>query len=70
MRRFFPAIAVLLILGLCAPLARAGELRILGTTHYRLHTDLDPKLAEDLGRRMDAMWEEYARRLANFDAPN
>ena len=70
MRSFASAILVVLILGLFAPASRAGELRILGTNHYRLHTDLDRSLAEDLGRRMDAMWEEYARRLANFDAPS
>jgi hypothetical protein len=46
--------------------ANADEMRLLETSHYRIHTDLDSTLAEDLGRRMDAMYDEYARRLADF----
>ena len=64
-------IVFVFILALAAllPSARAAsnELRVLETNHYRIHTDLDRSLAEDLARRMDAMYEEYARRLANFD---
>jgi hypothetical protein len=41
-------------------------LRNLQTRHYSIHTDLDQALAEDLGKRLDAMYEEYARRLADF----
>lgn len=47
-------------------LATAGELRTVDTRHYRIHTDLDAELSVDLGRRMDAMYDEYARRLAAF----
>lgn len=36
----------------------------MSTSHYRIHTDLDRPLAMDLGRRMDAMFDEYARRFA------
>ena len=43
------------------------ELRILEVRHYRIHTDLDRAFAEDLGRRMDAMFEDYSRRLADFN---
>jgi hypothetical protein len=42
------------------------QLRVLGTRHYRIHTDLDAKLAEEIGQRMDAMYEEYSRRLVEF----
>src|SRR5688500_16196698 len=69
MRRFAQAIFALLILGLCVAPACAGERRILSTRHYRIHTDLEKALAEDLAKRMDAMYDEYARRLSNFKAP-
>lgn len=36
------------------------------TRHYRIHTDLDPDLANDLATRLDGMYAEYQRRLANF----
>jgi hypothetical protein len=64
-----------LLLTLCAlcPLwlvssARA-DLSVLNTSHYRIHTDLESKLAEDLGRRMEAMYAEYSQRLAAFNPP-
>jgi hypothetical protein len=41
---------------------------VLRTRHYHIHTDLDRELAEDLARRMDGMYDEYKRRLANFEA--
>lgn len=50
------------------PHVPSTPLRILHSTHYRIHTDLDRNLTEDLSRRMDAMYEEYSRRLASFDA--
>jgi hypothetical protein len=34
--------------------------------HYRLLTDVDPELARDLSLRLDAMFEEYSRRLSAF----
>ena len=43
------------------------ELGVLEVRHYRIHTDLDRAFAEDLGRRMDAMFEDYSRRLADFN---
>ncbi len=54
--------------GVCVATAdkAPNELRVIVTDHYRIHTDLDVELADDLGRRMDAMWEEYARRLGDF----
>ena len=41
-------------------------MRTVRTQHYRIHTDLDPELAADLARRLDGMYDEYQRRLANF----
>jgi hypothetical protein len=44
----------------------AGRMRTWVTRHYRIHTDLDDDLAQDLARRLDGMYGEYQRRLANF----
>ena len=77
--RFVIALAISM---LCASLSAAAtrqlaspqrnktpdNLRLLHGEHYRIHTDLDRALAEDLAKRMDAMYEEYSRRLAStFD---
>lgn len=43
-----------------------ADLRVLNSKHYTIHTDLDTSLAEDLARRMDAMYGEYEWRLAKF----
>ena len=51
------------------PATTAGTLRQLDTRHYSIHTDIDRGLAEDLAKRLDAMYDEYARRLADFDRP-
>jgi hypothetical protein len=60
------ALAFLVLLVGCAPsLALAGE-RIVQTTHYRIHSDLDRELTDDLARRMEAMYDQYARRFAAF----
>ncbi len=58
---------ILLAIGALPACPAAGEdLRILHSRHYRVHTDVDEAFAEDLARRMDAMYDEYARRLADF----
>src|SRR4051794_33124878 len=49
--------------------ASAQTMRVLNSQHYQIHTDLDAKLAEDLARRMDLMYDEYARRLVQFSPP-
>jgi len=46
--------------------APAQDLRVFETAHYRIHTDLDEDLSDDLAHRMDAMYDEYAHRLADF----
>jgi hypothetical protein len=64
-----PGVAlVVLFVGLLLPAwgAAAGPLREIKTRHYRIHTDLDRALADDLARRMDGMYDEYSRRLSTF----
>jgi hypothetical protein len=46
--------------------ARA-DLNVLNTAHYRIHTDLDRALADDLAKRMESMYAEYSQRLAGFN---
>ena len=55
--------------GAAAP-ARAEQDRVrqFETQHYRVWTDVEHDLATDLCRRMDAMYDEYARRFASFAA--
>jgi hypothetical protein len=45
----------------------AGELRTLRSAHYLIYTDLEQALAEELAQRLDAMYDEYARRLVEFN---
>ena len=49
--------------------ASQSHLRIINTRHYEIHTDLDDALVDDLATRMDAMYEEYTRRLKEFSPP-
>ena len=37
---------------------------------YRIHSDLAPERTADYAKRLDAMYSEYARRLADFDVPS
>lgn len=41
-------------------------MRTFRTQHYQIRTDLDDALARELGQRMDLMFDEYQRRLADF----
>jgi hypothetical protein len=66
-RIFFRTVLLALIVLSITGTARAeANLRLLETRHYRIHTDLDEKFAEELGRRMDAMYDDYRRRLQDF----
>lgn len=47
-------------------LISAAPLRTIQTEHYILHTDVPADLAKDLALRLDAMFEEYSRRLVAF----
>src|SRR3954449_430921 len=58
---------VLMVLALSRATSAAPELRGLESRHYYIHTDLERSLAEDLAKRMDAMFEDYSRRLADFN---
>jgi hypothetical protein len=55
------------ILFLFSTAAIAGELRVINTPHYAIHTDLNQKLAEDLAMRMEQMYRQYSVRLADFN---
>ncbi len=52
---------------LCSTQSTFADLRVLDTPHYRIHTDLEQRLAEDLGVRMESMYAEYSVRLADFN---
>jgi hypothetical protein len=62
-----------LIWATLSPFLRAGgpkldlpPLREIRTQHYVIRTDLDESLVNELAPRMDGMFAEYARRLADF----
>ena len=44
----------------------AASLVSYDTRHYKLYTDVDADLARDLAVRLDAMYDEYSRRLSAF----
>ena len=43
-----------------------AQSRIIQTPHYVIHTDLDDSFSQDLARRIEGMYDEYAQRLAAF----
>ncbi len=49
--------------------AASAQTQTYDTKHYRIQSDLDPIVVRDYGRRLDAMYDEYARRLADFESP-
>src|SRR5436190_23225343 len=67
-----PRPLILLALLAVLPGARAAvaagppNMREIETRHYRIHTDLDFELANDLAQRLDAMYEAYSWRLRLF----
>jgi predicted secreted protein len=61
----FSGFAILILVGLLTQQSHA-QLRTLDSRHYRIHTDLGTELAEELARRMDALHDEYSRRLVDF----
>lgn len=60
-------VAALALLLLVAQAAIAG-MPVYETRYYRVHTDVERDLARDLCARLDAMADEYGRRLSNFGA--
>jgi hypothetical protein len=63
-------LAALCALLACSAVSRAADLRTLDTHHYRIHADLDADLIQDVATRMDAMYDEYSRRLSAFRPEN
>ena len=64
-----PLWSMLLLAGALAPCPAAAApppMREIVTRHYRIHTDLDFELANDLAQRLDAMHEAYSWRLRIF----
>src|SRR5947207_3590553 len=59
-------LAILFLIGLLVASRAAAELRRYATTHYIMRTDVESELADDLCRRMDLMYDEYADRLGEF----
>jgi hypothetical protein len=59
---------VVVLCAVATPPTSAG-LRIIRTQHYEMHTDLPDDFANDLAVRMDAMYEEYSKRLSDFAQP-
>jgi len=47
----------------------AAQTNVVDTKYYRIHSDLDRPVIADYGKRLDVMYEEYARRLADFESP-
>jgi hypothetical protein len=68
--RATPYIVTLVVLCISASHSLAADLKVIQTKHYVLRTDVDNKLADDLDKRLDGMYEEYARRLSEFTSPN
>src|SRR4051794_41035506 len=61
------AAGCLLLLVLLVGDAGAADLRVVRSRHYTIHSDLEIPLLVDVGRRMDAMYDEYMRRLSDFE---
>jgi hypothetical protein len=63
-----PRLLLVLLLLACSSFASASVPQKIETRHYRIWTDVDHALAVDLAQRMDAMYDEYARRFAGFES--
>lgn len=56
---------ILIVLLLSAATAQ-GHMRVIQTRHYTIHSDLPADLTTQLAHQMDAMYDEYTRRLDGF----
>ena len=68
-RRFLCLLPFVALLALAPPRSEAAGpagLRVIETRHYRIHTDLDFELANDLAQRLEAMYSAYSWRLRVF----
>ena len=59
-------VAISVLVALLAASSALAELRRYETSHYILRTDVENDLADDLSRRLDLMYDEYADRLGEF----
>ena len=50
-------------------MAAEPAMRTINTAHYTLKTDTSEDVAREAALRMDAMFDEYARRTADFSVP-
>src|SRR4051812_33445025 len=70
--RLLSVLLAVLVLLACKAFGHAAAappgVRELKSRHYRIFTDLDPNLSQDLARRLDAMYETYADRLKGFNS--
>lgn len=48
------------------PLGPVPAMREIRTAHYLIRTDIESDFADEMAVRMDAMFDEYSRRLAEF----
>jgi hypothetical protein len=61
-------VAVSVAASAAATVVRAAPPLEIQSRHYRVLTDLDEASARDYAKRLDAMYDEYARRLSDFGA--
>lgn len=59
-----------LALTLAVATAAEAQQTTIESQHYRIHSDLDPAATRDYARRLDAMYREYQKRLAEFEVKN
>lgn len=62
--RLMPLALAIVHLAILCSNAHGVESRAILTLHYRIQTDLEPDLTADCARRMDVMFDEYARRFS------
>jgi hypothetical protein len=66
----WPLLPVALLLASAQHLAaQQTQQTVTNSEFYRIHSDLPPQRTADYAKRLDAMYREYARRLAGFDVP-
>src|SRR4051812_27700810 len=48
----------------------AAQTKTFNSKHYQIFSDLDVDATKDYAKRLDGMYEEYAKRLKDFSIPN
>jgi len=69
-----PLLIAVVVVGLSASTPRAAHsadgdppLRVFASRHYHIHTDLPREQVVPYGRHMDAIYQRYQKRFADFD---